>query len=147
MKRLNLGCGSRQMAGWVNVDCAEIPGVDVVHDLDVIPWPWGDASITEISGFDIFEHVNNPIGFMNQCGRILRPGGILNLHTNYWKSENAFTDPTHKRFCTEKSFDYWCQGTEFNERYGAAYAAPGVLFEKVKVYLDGTELVAILRRI
>lgn len=147
MKKLNLGAGDLPLAWHINVDITPLPGIDVVHDLDVVPWPWEDSSIDEIQGFDIFEHVDKPLEFMNECARVLKSGGVLNLHTNYWKSENAYTDPTHKRFCTERTFDYWIKDTEFNVRYGKAYTRDGGEFEKIYIRLDGTELVVRLRRL
>ena len=65
------------------------------------------------------------------------------------RSENAFTDPTHKRFCTERTFEYWVKGTEFNSFYGPAYARNGIEFEYVQGYprLEGTELAVKMRRI
>jgi len=148
--KLNLGCGTRPLPWHRNVDIVQMPGVDVVWDLDVIPWtPFADESADEITGTDIFEHVNDPIGFMCECSRILKPGGILSLRTNYWRSENAFTDPTHKRFCTERTFEYWVKGTEFNSFYGPAYARNGIEYEYVTGYprLEGTELAVKMRRI
>jgi SAM-dependent methyltransferase len=147
VKRLNLGAGADTRAGWVNVDRVFLPGIDVVHDLDMDPWPWEDASVDEISAIDVFEHVEDPLVFMNQAGRILKPGGILRIRTAYWRHENSYSDPTHKRHCTEKSFDYWIAGTEFYEKYHAAYAAPGVAFSQVSNSLEGSELVVVLRRL
>ena len=144
--KLNLGCGGLLADGFTGVDLVEMPGVDVVHNLDVLPWPFEDASCDEILASDIFEHVSDPVGFMTECGRVLEKGGVLRIRTNYWKCENAYTDPTHKRFATEKSFDYWCPETEFGEKYGAAYAR-GVGFRKMLVQLRGQELVVILERL
>lgn len=143
---LNLGSGSRPLPRFINVDIADISGVDVVHDLDVAPWPWADQSVQFIYGGDIFEHVEQPLLFMGECWRVLETGCALELSTSYWKSENAYTDPTHKRFCTEHTFDYWVPGTEFHERYGAAYAGKAV-FRKEDIRLAGQELVVVLRRI
>jgi len=133
--RLNLGCGSQPEQDWVNLDAADIPGVDVVHDLDVFPWPFKDGEAEEIKAFDVYEHVDRPLEFMAECHRILSPGGQLYIHTSYWKNSDSFRDPTHRRFLTEESFDYWVPGTYLNGRYGAAYAG-GRHFEKVDVHLD-----------
>lgn len=138
--RLNLGAGSRAAEGWVNVDAVEQDGIDQVWDLDFGPWPWPDNSVEEIAAFDVFEHVVNPIAFMTECHRILEPGGKLSIHTTWVGNPDSFTDPTHRRFLTEQSFDYWIEGTPLHEHYGKAYG--NVTFERVRVavgpdnYLD-----------
>lgn len=144
--RLNLGAGSVPEPGFVNLDAVELPGIDVVHDLDIFPWPFGDGAAELVRAFDVFEHVTDPLGFMAECWRLLPPGGVLHLHTAYWLSPNAHTDPTHKRSCTEQTFDYWVPGTYLNERYGAAYAQ-GCHFEKIDVHLDGTDLSVTLKKL
>lgn len=133
--RLNLGCGSVPVPGWVNVDSWPQPAVDVVHDLDIFPWPWKDGEAAEIRAFDVYEHVARPLEFMGECHRVLEPGGLLYIHTAYWKNPGSFCDPTHRRFLTEESFDYWVPGTYLNSRYGVAYAR-GRHFEKADVHLD-----------
>ena len=119
--RLNLGSGSQPVAGFVNVDIVPLPEVDVVHDLDVLPWPWAGGSVGEIVAQDVFEHVADPIRFMTEAHRVLRVGGALTLKSPHWRHQDAFTDPTHRRFCTEHTWDYWVQGTALYERHNAAY--------------------------
>lgn len=133
--RLNLGAGSLSEPNWVNVDRAVLPGIDVVCDLEKTPWPWGDNSIERIRAFDVYEHVINWYGFMQECHRVLVPNGVLFIHTSYYKNPSSYCDPDHKRFLTEQSFDYWVPGTYLNSRYGPAYAN-GRHFEKVDVHLD-----------
>lgn len=145
--KLNLGSGTDRLPEYVNVDRVAIPGyVDRVADLDFDPWPFLSESVEEIRAFDVFEHVTDPLLFMRECHRILEPGGVLNIHTTHWQTENSFTDPTHKRFCTEHTFDYWIRGTEYNRRYGPAYAQ-GREFRKISIGRDGQELSVILQRI
>lgn len=145
---LNLGSGSVPLPGYVNTDIADIPGVDVVWDLDQSPWPWEDSSCCCLRAYDIFEHVNEPLTFMQESWRVLESEGILDLHVSYWRSENAYTDPTHKRFCTEKTFDYWVEGSPMQLRYGDAYGLGGkVLFSKEVCQLDGQELHVMLRKV
>jgi cyclopropane fatty-acyl-phospholipid synthase-like methyltransferase len=125
--RLNLGSGSTpRVSGVVNVDIARLPEVDVVHDLDVLPWPWDDASVKAITAQDVFEHVGDPIGFMTESHRVLETGGELAIKSPHFRHQDAFTDPTHRRFCTLHTWDYWINGTELHKLHGAAYG--GVTF-------------------
>ena len=133
--RLNLGCGHDILRGWVNVDQSDRLGPNVmVWDLDVLPWPWPEDIAEEIRGVDIYEHVNNPVGFMMEAHRVLKPGGFLRLQTCYWQSMDAYTDPTHKRASTEDSFDFWVPGTIYykhqNDQMG------GMAYEKLKCELN-----------
>ena len=145
VKAVNLGSGHLCYPEAINVDAVALPGVDVVHDLDVFPWPFDDQSQDEVWAPSIFEHVEDPIAFMRECWRILKPGGLLHLVVPHWQSENAFTDPTHKRFLTERSFDYWCVGTALHNQFGDQYAA-GCDFDKESVSRQGDDLMAYLRR-
>jgi predicted SAM-dependent methyltransferase len=142
--RVNLAAGAKPKEGWVNLDLVQQDGIDMVHDLDVFPWPFEDGSVSDIEAHDIFEHVVDPLKFMAECHRILKTGRYLHIHTTYAPNLNSFTDPTHKRFCTEQTWDYWVPDTFFYKGYGKAYGGHDHPFEKVDVhvgednYLDAT---------
>lgn len=143
---LNLGCGSDPQAdGVVNVDMVRLPQVDVVHDLDVLPWPWDDSSVEGILAQDVFEHVNNPIGFMTEAHRVLEPGGDILMKVPHFRHQDAYTDPTHKRFCTEYTWDYWIKGTVLFDRHNPAYG--GVSFELVRRQIVAGSIFIELRKI
>lgn len=120
---LNVGCGAsvHKGRGWVNLDAHPYPGVQVVHDLDVLPWPFGDGEFDHVQAIQVFEHVHNPVGFMCEMWRVLRPGGTVFMSVPHYQSENAFTDPTHVRFCTPLTWDYWIADTALNQQFGPAY--------------------------
>lgn len=141
---LNLGCGADRRDGWVGVDLFEGPTVDVVHNLNVGPWPWATDSVDMILARHIFEHVDDPVLFMAECWRILRPAGALLIETPHWKSRDAFTDPTHKRFPTEHTFDYWIEGTFLREHHGQAYGK--VAFDMQNLHIQsGTIFVSLFK--
>lgn len=58
------------MDGYVNLDRVEAPGVDVVHDLEVTPYPFQDDSFDEIYTSMVLEHVKNLSGAMDDLYRI-----------------------------------------------------------------------------
>lgn len=123
IRRLNLGAGGRCMAGpgWVNVDRIALPGIDVVHDLNVAPWPFAADSIGEVTAKDVFEHIDDAVTFLSECHRVMAPWSVLTLQTTLWQHISAYTDPTHKRFPTPHTLDYWIPGTVYYREHNAAY--------------------------
>lgn len=119
--RVNLGCGSNRRNGWIGVDRVQTPAADIVHDLDQGPWPFETGSMEKAYAKDVFEHVNDPILFMTESHRILQEGGELYIRVPHYKHRDAYTDPTHKRFLTEYSFDYWVAGTLLHSMHNTAY--------------------------
>ena len=46
--KLNLGSGSKRYDGFLNSDKFDIFKPDIVHDLEIIPYPKENNSVTEI---------------------------------------------------------------------------------------------------
>lgn len=55
--KLDLACGGSKHPGYVGMDIFPYPGVDIVHDATVFPWPLPDESITHIIAAHFLEHV------------------------------------------------------------------------------------------
>lgn len=146
LRTLHIGCGLDRRENAINLDMVDLPTVDVVHNLDVFPWPFPDDRFDDVIGFQVFEHVNDPIGFMKEVHRVLVPGGKLSLTVPHYQSNNSFTDPTHKRHCTLRTWDYWCVGTPLHNQFGPAYAGSAV-FEKKVVEQVGEDIWIDLRKI
>lgn len=106
--KLNLGAGTNILEGYINHDVVLLPGISLVHDLNVYPWPIESNSIDEIKIYDVLEHLQNLMPAMEEIYRILRVGGICDISVPYWNSWTYAADPTHKRGfheCTFKFFD------------------------------------------
>src|SRR5438445_2136934 len=75
---LNLGCGSRYHARWINIDIVPA-GPDVIaHDLrQGIPLP--DNSCDVVYHSHVLEHLRRAEAkyLLCECYRVLKPGGIL----------------------------------------------------------------------
>ena len=76
---LNLGAGKKIIKNAVNVDIMPGEGIDQIVDLSIFPWPWKDESIKVISASHIIEHFPDQKQFIEECLRILKPGGVLEL--------------------------------------------------------------------
>lgn len=105
--KLVLGCGHAVREGWVNHDLAPLPGVDVVHDLRIFPWPFADHQFEEIRMKDVLEHLPDTVVTMEELYRITVPGAKVHISVPYWNSLVATGDPTHVKFFNEYSFDFF----------------------------------------
>ena len=144
---LNLGCGRFPMADAINLDRIAGPGVNIVHDLDDTPWPFDDDMFTTIHAVQVFEHVDNPVGFMCEAWRVLTVGGDLHLSVPHYLSENSHTDPTHRRHCTLHTWDYWIAGTPLNASNGPVYGGDIHRFEALGIDHIADDIHVTLRKI
>lgn len=129
--RLNLGSGRDVRPGYVNVDRVRLSGVDLICDFRRFPWPFRDDSIDEVLAIHVVEHLPDTIRVMEEIYRITRSGASVTIEVPHYKHSNAYKDPTHVRFFTEESFDYF--GKEQRSYYThARFHVAGV--EKVHEY-------------
>ncbi len=105
--KLEIGCGKAKTPGYVGMDQFPLPGVDIVHDLETFPWPLPASSVSEVKAHHVLEHLRNLTGVMEEVHRVLKPGGLFRIKVPYFRHVGAFTDPTHVRFFTEGTFDYF----------------------------------------
>jgi predicted SAM-dependent methyltransferase len=117
--KLNLGCGSKKIPGFVGVDIKE---ADVVADIRKLPFD--DDSAEEIMAIHVCEHfyVREILGVMREWRRVLKPGGTMALELPcldkvLWHFQNGspenftlwplYGDPgTHKD--GEPALHKWC---------------------------------------
>lgn len=105
--RINIGAGGDIRDGFINHDITQLPGIDVVHNLNSYPWPWEDNSIDEIIAIDVLEHVDDFLPAMEELHRIIKVGGGLNVKVPYWNSVFRHIDPTHQRGFHEVTFHFF----------------------------------------
>lgn len=112
--KIDFGCGQNCTVGpdgvkYTGVDFVKCDGVDVVHDLTKFPYPFKDESVDEIVSNHFVEHLTGEdfMKFMDECYRILKPGGKMNLTHPYCFSARAFQDPTHKTFIPSERYLYF----------------------------------------
>lgn len=109
---LHIGSGSNKLPGAETVDVLDLPNVDRVHDLDQFPWPYEDNSFDLVFGHNVFEHLEDQVATMEELWRILKPGGRLVLTVPYFRSIDAFNDPTHEHFFTSSSMNFYLDGDD-----------------------------------
>lgn len=89
--KLNLGCASRPLPGYINVDLdtideirARYPNIDIPQDVEVFQYnifslPYADGTVSEVRSDSMLEHLSflEERKFFYEMLRVLRPGGEL----------------------------------------------------------------------
>jgi SAM-dependent methyltransferase len=94
---VDLGCGAtKQWPGNLGLDIYPAPGVNAVADLSG-SLPLADDSVDVFFAVHILEHLIDFLPLLDECHRVLRPGGVLHVMSPWWRHVNAVADPTHVR--------------------------------------------------
>ncbi len=114
--KLNIGCGNDIRDGYVNLDMYPLPGVDVVHDLLVIPLPFEDKQFSEVVCKDVLEHLEYG-GLMADIYRVMKPGASLYIRVPHFTSRDNYLDPTHKKKFSFRALEFFVKGSKFGREY------------------------------
>jgi ubiquinone/menaquinone biosynthesis C-methylase UbiE len=104
---LDVGCGDAKVRGAVGIDCAPLPGVDVVHDLTKFPWPFPDETFDKVYMLNIIEHLPDTISIMEEVHRLVKKGGTVHIEVVYWNHMHSISDPQHVRFFNEITWEFF----------------------------------------
>ena len=76
------------------------------HDLEKA-WPIPDNSVGVLRAHDALEHLRDPVMAMNECFRVLAPGGFLMISVPSSDGRGSVQDPTHKSYWNANSIWYY----------------------------------------
>ena len=84
--KLHLGCGTKKLDGWTNIDSVKACSPDLVHDLNE-PLPYADLSVDEILAEDLLEHFDKYGRFVvfYEWARVLKIGGRMTIQVPDFK--------------------------------------------------------------
>ncbi|MCP4634075.1 MAG: methyltransferase domain-containing protein [candidate division Zixibacteria bacterium] len=116
MKILDLGCGDEKLPEALGLDVNHRSQADIIHDMNIFPYPFPDQAFDGIRAVSVIEHLDNILEVMEELHRITRTGGVLKITVPFFTSRYAFTDITHKHVFTSRSFDYF-DPSELLSRY------------------------------
>lgn len=105
---VELGCGEHKKSpDHIGIDFVDLPGVDILHDLEqglgFIP----DNTVDEITSSHVFEHIMHFEELMRDIHRVLKPGGVHKITVPHFSNPHYYSDYTHKRFFGLYTFEYF----------------------------------------
>ena len=105
--KLNLGCGNDYKKDYINCDWTDKIKVDKVVNLEEPLTMFKSNSIEEVICYHVLEHIKNFTLLMKELHRISKDETIIKVKTPFYSSWGQFNDPTHVRFFTPYTFDYF----------------------------------------
>ncbi|MGA3176805.1 MAG: class I SAM-dependent methyltransferase [Candidatus Acidiferrum sp.] len=148
---LELGCGSGAMLKSMKELGWQVEGVDfdpaavgqarekglTVHLGTLADQKFPDETFDAITASHFIEHISDPLGMLQQCRRLLKPGGLLVLitpnagswgHRIYQADWRGLEPPRHLRIFTPSSLEALCRQAGLNLRLCRSTArASGIL--------------------
>lgn len=105
---LDLGCGgAKQYPTNIGADRRRTSGLAVQADLTA-PLPFRDAVADRVFLVHVLEHLGDYLPLVDECHRVLKPGGVLHVLSPWWRHVNAVADPTHVRLLDTQTFKQIC---------------------------------------
>ena len=121
-RKLDIGCGGAKLPGYVGMDVFPLPGIDVIHSFDDLPYPFADDSFDEVKCYNALEHVADFVATVAEIHRILRPGGVLKVLCPHYSGPDAYRDPTHRTFFAWTTFDMFTGGLSYGSPHSGKFA-------------------------
>lgn len=104
---IELGCGARKKEGRIGIDAVDLPGVDIVADLEKgLPF-LPDNSVDQIHCRNLLEHIENFENLMAEIVRVLKRDGTAHIFVPHFSNPHYYSDFTHTRFFGLYSFYYF----------------------------------------
>ena len=113
---LDIGCGRQKIPNAIGIDFNEGFG-DIVHDLNVFPYPLDDELFDEIYIMSTLCLLNDPVKVMEEVWRLGKPNCRVVIQQPYFRSVWNFVDPWMKNFGTVHSFAFYDPDDLICQRY------------------------------
>ena len=116
---LDVGCGDNKFPNSVGMDKRELNNIDIIHDIEQIPWPVLTGNFDEVRMSHVMEHMKHwlVIDIMNELWRVLKIGGKLKLIMPIAGSVAFYSDPTHIKSWNVHTVSYFDINNNFWKIY------------------------------
>ena len=111
--------------GYINVDFSTQTKPDIIHNLNVIPYPFRDNQFDLIEADHVLEHLNNPFAVIKELHRISRNSALWKIKVPHFT--RGFSHPEHKSGF-DITFPYY-----YNKNFAGGFQ--GIELEVIKLKL------------
>ena len=99
--KLNLGCGSKKLEGFINIDLTEYCNPDLLLDLENTPYPFKSNSVSEIRMKSVMEHLpvapNKFFKILQEIYRISANNCVIKVECPHPHHRWQVVDFTHQK--------------------------------------------------
>jgi SAM-dependent methyltransferase len=104
---LELGCGeTKKRADAIGVDSLDFSCVDIVGDVYDVLQSIPEGSVDEVCSYHFVEHLDDVGSFIGELGRVMKPGGAVEIVVPHFSNPYFYSDPTHRTFFGLYTFGY-----------------------------------------
>jgi SAM-dependent methyltransferase len=96
--KISLGAGDYRVDGFINCDFDPKTNPDYIFDLEKDQFPFNDNSVDVVLASHVLEHLGE--GYfhcLQEIYRVCKHGAIVHVHVPHHRSDDFYSDPTHKR--------------------------------------------------
>lgn len=132
--KLNLGSGNDKVQGFYNVDFINLPGTDLIADLneplDLLP----DHSVDAIISRGSFEHIKNFMGLMIEIHRVCKNDALMTTVVPHFSNPYYYSDPTHIQPFGLYTMHYFMdESMQFGRKVPCYYTSARFRIEKITI--------------
>jgi SAM-dependent methyltransferase len=102
---VDIGCGNHKAKGSWGIDIRLTPEVDIICDINEKHLPLKDSVVKLLYASHIIEHVEDVEKTLNEIHRVCEDGAQVLIRYPHFRSINAYSDITHKRYLGLRVFD------------------------------------------
>jgi len=133
---VELGAAGKK-EGRISIDHLNLPGVDIVANLEEgLPF-FPDNSVDEIYSKSFLEHIDNVDLLMREMWRVLKPTGKNRIFVPHFSNPYYYSDYTHRRFFGLYSFEYFSKSQYgFSRKVPQFYNSHNFITEDIRLVFD-----------
>ena len=134
---IELGCGpSKRDPAAIGIDALDFPGVDLVGDVFEVLAAFPENAVGACYSSHFFEHLPDTGRLLDELGRVMRPGSLLEVKVPHFSNPYFYSDPTHSRTFGLYTMSYFAKDDLLHRKVPLYGRQPVFALESVRLGFD-----------